>query len=78
MQSHRLGGHLLVGTLRRCVRGGREFGARAVVVDGHFQRPGQRNNVAYGASLSGEAEEDYECAGKGEHVGVGDGADMLA
>jgi GNAT superfamily N-acetyltransferase len=28
-----LGGHLLVDALRRCVRGGREFGARAVVVD---------------------------------------------
>jgi hypothetical protein len=27
---------------------------------------------------SGEAEEDYEGAGKGEHVGVGDGADVLA
>jgi predicted N-acetyltransferase YhbS len=27
------GGHLLVDALRRCVRGGREFGARAVVVD---------------------------------------------
>jgi predicted N-acetyltransferase YhbS len=33
MQGHRLGGHLLVDALRRCVRGGREFGARAVVVD---------------------------------------------
>lgn len=32
-QGHRLGGHLLVDALRRCVRGGREFGARAVVVD---------------------------------------------
>lgn len=30
---HRLGGYLLVDALRRCVRGGREFGARAVVVD---------------------------------------------
>jgi predicted N-acetyltransferase YhbS len=28
-----LGGHLLVDALRRCVRGGAEFGARAVVVD---------------------------------------------
>lgn len=28
-----LGGHLLVDALRRCVRGGGEFGARAVVVD---------------------------------------------
>ncbi|MGI8903867.1 MAG: hypothetical protein ACR2IP_09485 [Solirubrobacteraceae bacterium] len=28
-----LGGWLLVDALRRCVRGGREFGARAVVVD---------------------------------------------
>jgi predicted N-acetyltransferase YhbS len=28
-----LGGHLLVDALARCVRGGREFGARAVVVD---------------------------------------------
>ena len=28
-----LGGHLLVDALRRCVRGGNEFGARAVVVD---------------------------------------------
>ena len=28
-----LGGHLLIDALRRCVRGGREFGARAVVVD---------------------------------------------
>ena len=32
-QGHRLGGHLLVDALRRCVRGGREFGARAIVVD---------------------------------------------
>ena len=30
---HSLGGHLLVDALRRCVRGGRAFGARAVVVD---------------------------------------------
>jgi GNAT superfamily N-acetyltransferase len=28
-----LGGHLLIDALARCVRGGREFGARAVVVD---------------------------------------------
>jgi predicted N-acetyltransferase YhbS len=28
-----LGGHLLVDALRRCTRGGREFGARAVIVD---------------------------------------------
>ncbi len=28
-----LGGHLLVDALPRCVRGGREFGARAVIVD---------------------------------------------
>jgi GNAT superfamily N-acetyltransferase len=28
-----LGGYLLVDALRRCVRGGREFGARAVVLD---------------------------------------------
>jgi predicted N-acetyltransferase YhbS len=27
------GGRLLVDALRRCVRGGREFGARAVIVD---------------------------------------------
>ncbi|MBA3329206.1 MAG: GNAT family N-acetyltransferase [Solirubrobacterales bacterium] len=32
-QGQRLGGHLLVDALRRCVRGGHEFGARAVVVD---------------------------------------------
>lgn len=32
-QGNRLGGHLLVDALRRCVQGGREFGARAVVVD---------------------------------------------
>ncbi len=32
-QGHRLGGYLLADALRRCVRGGREFGARAVVVD---------------------------------------------
>ncbi|MGH9101551.1 MAG: GNAT family N-acetyltransferase [Acidimicrobiales bacterium] len=32
-QGHHLGGHLLVDALRRCVRGSREFGARAVVVD---------------------------------------------
>ncbi len=34
----RLGGHLLVDALRRCVRGGREFGARAVVVDAIDER----------------------------------------
>ncbi|MGI8731243.1 MAG: hypothetical protein ACR2LK_14915 [Solirubrobacteraceae bacterium] len=28
-----LGGHLLVDALTRCVRGGQEFGARAVLVD---------------------------------------------
>lgn len=32
-QGRKLGGHLLVDALRRGVRGGREFGARAVVVD---------------------------------------------
>lgn len=32
-QGTNLGGHLLVDALRRCVRGGREFGARAVIVD---------------------------------------------
>lgn len=32
-QGRQLGGHLLVDALCRCVRGGREFGARAVVVD---------------------------------------------
>jgi predicted N-acetyltransferase YhbS len=32
-QGSSLGGHLLVDALRRCVRGGSEFGARAVVVD---------------------------------------------
>jgi predicted N-acetyltransferase YhbS len=32
-QGSSLGGHLPVDALRRCVRGGREFGARAVVVD---------------------------------------------
>ena len=32
-QGRQLGGHLLVDALRRCVRGGREFGARAVVID---------------------------------------------
>lgn len=30
---NKLGGHLLVDALRRCARGGQEFGARAVVVD---------------------------------------------
>ncbi len=37
-QGHRLGGYLLVDALRRCVRGGREFGARAVVVDAIDER----------------------------------------
>lgn len=32
-QGHLPWGHLLVDALRRCVRGGKEFGARAVVVD---------------------------------------------
>lgn len=32
-QGRQIGGHLLVDALGRCVRGGREFGARAVVVD---------------------------------------------
>jgi predicted N-acetyltransferase YhbS len=32
-QGRGLGGHLLVDALRRCVRGGQEFGARAVIVD---------------------------------------------
>jgi hypothetical protein len=32
-QREALGGHLLVDALRRCVRGCREFGARAVAVD---------------------------------------------
>jgi GNAT superfamily N-acetyltransferase len=32
-QGRHLGGHLLVDALGRCVRGGREFGARAVIVD---------------------------------------------
>lgn len=32
-QGQHLGGHLLLDALRRCVRGGREFGARAIVVD---------------------------------------------
>ena len=32
-QGRKLGGHLLVDALRRCVRGGHEFGARAIVVD---------------------------------------------
>ncbi len=37
-QGRRLGGHLLVDALRRCARGGREFGARAVVVDAIDER----------------------------------------
>jgi GNAT superfamily N-acetyltransferase len=32
-QRKALGGHLLVDALRRCVRGGRDVGARAVIVD---------------------------------------------
>ncbi|HYA44490.1 MAG TPA: GNAT family N-acetyltransferase, partial [Acidimicrobiales bacterium] len=32
-QGNKLGGHLLVDALRRCIRRGREFGARAVIVD---------------------------------------------
>ena len=32
-QGSALGGHLLLDALARCVRGGREFGARAVIVD---------------------------------------------
>ena len=37
-QGRRLGGHLLVDALGRCVRGGRELGARAVVVDAIDER----------------------------------------
>jgi GNAT superfamily N-acetyltransferase len=37
-QGRHLGGHLLVDALRRCVRGGREFGARAVLVDAIDER----------------------------------------
>jgi predicted N-acetyltransferase YhbS len=37
-QGNRLGGHLLVDALHRCVRGGREFGARAIVVDAIDER----------------------------------------
>ncbi len=37
-QGHHLAGHLLVDALRRCVRGGRQFGARAVVVDAIDER----------------------------------------
>ncbi|KAA1247772.1 GNAT family N-acetyltransferase [Mycobacterium simiae] len=40
-QGHRLGGYLLVDALRRCVRGSREFGARAVVVDAIDERAAQ-------------------------------------
>ncbi|MHB2022646.1 MAG: GNAT family N-acetyltransferase [Mycobacteriales bacterium] len=40
-QGRRLGGHLLVDALRRCLRGGREFGARAVVVDAIDERAAQ-------------------------------------
>lgn len=32
-QGNKLGGHLLVDAMRRCVRGGEEFGAQAIVVD---------------------------------------------
>ena len=37
-QGERLGGFLLIDALRRCVRGGRECGARAVVVDAIDER----------------------------------------
>ncbi len=37
-QGRHLGGHLLVDALRRCVRGGRELGARAMVVDAMDER----------------------------------------
>ena len=37
-QGRRLGGQLLVDALGRCVRGGRELGARAVVVDAIDER----------------------------------------
>jgi GNAT superfamily N-acetyltransferase len=37
-QGHGLGGHLLADALWRCVRGGTEFGARAVVVDAIDER----------------------------------------
>jgi predicted N-acetyltransferase YhbS len=40
-QGQRLGGHLLADALRGCVRGGREFGARAVVVDAIDERAAQ-------------------------------------
>lgn len=40
-QGRRLGGHLLVDALRRCLRGGQEFGARAVVVDAIDERAAQ-------------------------------------
>jgi hypothetical protein len=40
-QGHHLGGHLFVDALRRCVRGGREYGARAVVVDAIDARAAQ-------------------------------------
>ena len=40
-RGQRLGGHLLVDALRRCVRGGREFGSRAVVVDAIDERAAQ-------------------------------------
>ena len=37
-QGRSLGAHLLIDALRRCVQGGREFGARAVVVDAVDER----------------------------------------
>jgi predicted N-acetyltransferase YhbS len=40
-QGQRLGGHLLVDALRRCVRGGHEFGARAVVIYAIDERAAQ-------------------------------------
>jgi len=40
-QGRQLGGHLLVDALRRCVRGGLEFGARAVVVDAISPEPAE-------------------------------------
>ena len=41
LRGQRLGGFLLVDALRRCVRGGREFGARAVIVDALDERAAQ-------------------------------------
>jgi predicted N-acetyltransferase YhbS len=40
-QGQHLGGQLVVAALRRCVRGGRELGARAVVVDAIDERAAQ-------------------------------------